>query len=380
MKVEDMRTRSFLTVRSTSKKAKDIMKIFNELASLLVYGLLMGFIFLVRITPHPIAMTLGRIFGIIFWMVDPYHRKMVKLQMKAALGPGYYPMLPFKAFMHFGMLPIEIIKFAYLDDAEVRKRLVVEGMAHVDAALATGRGLMCITGHVGNWEILANIARFIGGKLHIVMDIRRDPRQEAIVSDIRSRLPGVVVLPPKGGVISTLVEALKQGKRVGMMIDQRHQRKYGTICDVLGLPAPSTPAPAFIALKADAIILPVYMKRMGLKRYRVRFEAPIDPRDFGRLDESIVRLSQGAHTAAVQKLTSRIQSWISAAIRETPEQWLWVHSRWVRRGDMKKILKQGLDFKKAVLENAELARQEDLETAPPVPPTSKVVSTAESSG
>jgi KDO2-lipid IV(A) lauroyltransferase len=328
------------------------MKILTAIGSELIYLFLKSFIFLVRITPHPIAMTTGRVLGVLFWIVSPYHRKIVRLQMKTVLGPAYYRMLPFKAFMHFGMLPIEIVKFTYLDDSEVRKRLVVEGMENVEAALATGRGLMCITGHVGNWEILANIARFIGGKLHIVMDIRRDPKQESIISDIRSRLPGVKVLPPKGGIISTLIETLKQGKRVGMMVDQRHQKKYGTFCDVMGLPAPSTPAPAFIALKADAIILPVYMKRLGLKRYRVCFEKPIDPRDFGTLDEGLVRLSDGAGAESVQKLSSQIQSWISSAIMAAPDQWLWVHSRWLRRNDMKKIIKKKLDFRQAVFEQA----------------------------
>ncbi len=336
------------------------MKILNDLVSELLYRLLKGFIFLVRVTPHPIAMATGGILGVFFWAVDPYHRKMVKLQMKSALGPEYYKMLPIKAFVNFGMLPIEIIKFAYLEDAEVRKRIVVEGMENVEEALSTGRGLMIITGHVGNWEVLENMARFIGGNLHFVMDIRRDPKQESLVSDIRSRLPGVVVLPPSGGMISKLIDILKQGKRVAMMVDQRHLRKYRLLCDVLGMPAPSTPAPAFIALKADAIIVPVYMKRMGWKRYKIYFEKPIDTRYFGTLDESIVKLSEGAQEEAVKKLSNQIQAWISSAIRSTPDQWLWLHSRWVRRETMKKILKEGLDFKQVVLAQAEQIRKERL--------------------
>ena len=333
------------------------MKLFETITSHLIYVVLKSLIFIVRITPHAIAMAFGRILGLLFWLISPYYRKMVELQMKTTLGPKYHKGLLFKAFMHFGILPLEMIKFAYLDDAEVKRRLIVHGMENVEKALESGRGIMVITGHMGNWEILANVSRFIGGKLHIVMDIRRDAKQEAIVSDIRSRLPGVVILPPKGGVIRGMIEALKQGKRVAMMVDQRHMRKYGLICDVLGLPAPSTPAPAFIAIKADSLILPVSMKREKGKKYSVRFERPIDPRDFGSIDESIVRLTDGARTEAVQKLSDEIQSWVSSVIRKTPDQWLWLHSRWVRRAMMRKILKEGLDFRELVLKRAEETRQ-----------------------
>jgi Kdo2-lipid IVA lauroyltransferase/acyltransferase len=329
------------------------MKIIDAIVSESICLLLKGIIFTVRVTPHPIAITVGKILGLLFWLISPYYRKMVKLQMINALGPIYNRGLLFKAFMHFGMLPIEMIKFAYLDDAEIKKRLVVKGMENLESALKTGRGMMVITGHIGNWEILANIARFIGGKLHIVMDIRRDSKQEAIISDIRSRLPGVEILPPKGGVISTLIEALRQGKRIAMMVDQRHMRKYGLICDFLGMPAPSTPAPAFIALKADAIIQPVFMRREGRKRYAVFFERPIDPREFGALDDSIVRLSEGAKTQAVQNLSNHIQSLVSSVIRTTPDQWLWLHGRWLRRKTMREIIKKGLDFKAVVSEQAE---------------------------
>ena len=332
------------------------MKIIDAIISETIYLLLKGVIFTVRVTPHPIAITVGRILGLLFWLSSPYYRKMVELQMRNALGPVYNRGLLFKAFMHFGMLPVEMIKFAYLDDAEIKKRLVVQGTENLEAALKTGRGLMIIAGHIGNWEILANIASFIGGKVHLVMDIRRDTKQEAIIKDIRSRLSGVVILPPKGGVISMLIEALRQGKRVGMMVDQRHMRKYGLMCDVLGMPAPSTPAPAFIALKADAIILPIFMRREKGGRYSVFFERPIDPREFGALDEGIVRLSDGAKTEAVQKLSNHIQSWVSSVIKATPDQWFWLHSRWIRRNEMKEVLKKGLDFKSVILSKAEKVR------------------------
>jgi lauroyl/myristoyl acyltransferase len=247
------------------------VNIIQALVSEFLYLTIIVFIFFIRITPRPITITIGRLLGLAFWALVPYYRNMVTLQMKHALGSGYSRVLPIKAFMNFGVIPTEIIKFSYLSVDELKKRLIVEGMENVESALATGRAIMCITGHISNWEILANIAIFIGSKLHIVMAIQRNPKLEAVIKSIRDRLPDVVVLPPKGGMVSTLINTLKQGKHIGMMVDQRHQRKYGLICDLLGMPAPTTPAPAFIALKSDAIILPVYNTKGPGKTYRVHF-------------------------------------------------------------------------------------------------------------
>gem|GEM_PF-206023 len=334
------------------------MKVMQAIVSELKYRAIKIFIFFVSIIPNPIAISMGRVVGLMFWALSPYHRKLVKVQMKSALGSGYSWILPFKAFMNFGIIPVEIIKFSYLHEDERKKRMLAEGMENVEAALSAGRGIMCITGHISNWENLANIGMFIGSKLHIVMAIQRDPKLESIMNSFRDRIPGVEVLPPKGGVISTLIETLKQGKHVGMMVDQRHQRKYGLICDLMGMPALTTPAPAFIALKADAIILPVYCTRGHGNTYRVCFEKPIDPRTFGALDDSMVSLREGAQTEAVQKISDNIQSLLTSVIRKYPDQWLWVHSRWIRRKYMKQIFREGLDFREYVFKNAEKIRQE----------------------
>jgi KDO2-lipid IV(A) lauroyltransferase len=334
------------------------MKILQPIVSELLYLTIISFIFLVRITPRPIAITVGRLLGLAFWALVPYYRKLVKIQMKNALGSGYSRLLPIKAFMNFGIIPVEIIKFSYLNEAEIKKRLLVDGMENVESALADGRPIMCVTGHISNWEILANVAIFIGSKLHIVMAIQRDPKLESIFKSIRARLHGVEVLPPKGGMVSSLIETLKQGKHIGMMVDQRHQKKYGLICDLLGMPAITTPAPAFIALKGDAIILPVSSSKGQGKTYRVRFEKPIDPREFGTIDDNIEKLSDGAQTEAVQKISDSIQAWLTLVIRTYPDQWLWLHSRWVRRKYMKKIFKEDLDFRKFVFKQAEGIKQE----------------------
>jgi len=75
------------------------------------------------------------------------------------------------------------------------------------------------------------------------------------------------------------------------------------------------------------------------------------------LDSYIVKLSEGSRTEPVQKLSDTIQPWLTKVIRAHPDKWLWRHSRWVRKKDMKKILREGLDFREYVFKQAEELKQ-----------------------
>ncbi|PKN05774.1 MAG: hypothetical protein CVU72_07860, partial [Deltaproteobacteria bacterium HGW-Deltaproteobacteria-7] len=199
----------------------------------------------------------------------------------------------------------------------------------------SGRGLMMITGHIGNWEILGNIPRVLGTKFCIMADTRNDPKTEAIVSDIRSRC-GATILPPTG-TFHMLIDELKGVLTIGMVIDMRGEQKEDIYCDVFGMPAPTKTAPAFIALQANALVMPVHIiKRRGT--YYWNFAKALDSAQFGVGEE------------AVLKLSGFMQSWVESVVREHPDQWFWLYSRWLKRSDMRRIIKNKLDFKKFVRE------------------------------
>ena len=148
-----------------------------------------------------------------------------------------------------------------MSDEEIRSRIVVEGKEHMEEAQASGRSIMMITGHIGNWEILGHMPRVLGTQFCIMADIRKDPKLEAIVNDIRVRC-GATILPPTG-TFHMLIRELKKGKTIGMVIDMRGDQKEDIYCDIFGMPAPTKSAPAFIALKGNALVMPVYTIKQG---------------------------------------------------------------------------------------------------------------------
>ncbi len=313
------------------------MKIMGKKSLLfekLQYPVAKSVVDLIRVVPYPVALSIGRFLGLVGWLLDPFHRKVAETQMRHALGEAYRPGLVRKVFMFHGDILVDAVKYAYMDIEEVRRRITIEGKEHLDAALASGKGLMGVTGHLGNWEILTHMKRVIGLEFCVMADVRKDPRLESLVDGIRKR-SGAVILPPKGKALM-LIRELKKGHTIAVVADQRGRRSDNLYCTFFGLPAPTNPAPAFLALKSDALVIMAYaVKENG--RYRVCFSEAREASSFGSGKEGIVNLSQ------------HMQSWLETMIRKYPDQWFWLHCRWTRRSEMRRIIRRGEDFPSFVL-------------------------------
>jgi len=309
---------------------KPIIPILQEIP----YQALRAVIRLIRCLPYNLVVNLFRFIGIIMWLIDPFHRKVATVQIRTALGIENPWRLVLKVFMNQTEIIVDTIRYAFMSDEEIRSRIVVEGKEHVDEALASGRGLMMFTGHIGNWEILGHMKKVVGTEFYAMADIRKNPKLEAIVNGIRDRC-GATVLPPTG-TFHMLINELKKGKTiVGMIIDMRGDQKDDLFCDIFGMPAPSKSAPASIALIGNALVMPVYtIKQKGT--YHWYFAKAVDAAQYGDGDE------------AIQKLSDFMQSWVASVVREHPEHWFWLYSRWLKRSDMRRIIKKKLDFKEYV--------------------------------
>jgi len=332
------------------------MKLFAKIAGDLQYLFLVCAVSALRAMPYRVAVAIGRALGILAWMCVPLHRKIAHIQIRSALGEVNEKRKTLKMFVHQGEIIIDAIRYAYMDDDEIRSKVVIEGREHLEAALASGRGIVGIAGHT-NWEVLAQIPRICGIHVSIMADVIKNPRIQSIVEDMRSRY-GFTLLPPKGGMVTRLTDELREGRIIGIAVDQRGRRENKVYCDVFGMLAPTSPVPALIALRGDALILPVWGIKQG-GTYILRFDPIIDSRDFGDDYKQIDKLRDAWRSKAVQDLSQAMQSWMVAVTKACDYQYFWLHTRWLRRSDMKRILKTGADFKEYVHEQAREYLQSD---------------------
>ncbi|MCU0621669.1 MAG: lysophospholipid acyltransferase family protein [Gemmatimonadales bacterium] len=193
--------------------------------------------------------------------------------------------------------------------------VTIEGREHAEAArAAAGNGLVLLSGHYGNWELLPAIARAFGVDL-VAINRRIDNRLiDRWVRELRERIG--VTLVPRAGAWRALRAAMARGQAASMLVDQ-DARNFGIFVPFFGVPASTVPTPALLAIRAGAPIVTAFVRRLGPGlRYAVTIDPPIVP------DPAVER------DAEVARLTALVNARVEAAVRRDPAQWLWLHRRW----------------------------------------------------
>ena len=217
------------------------------------------------------------------------------------------------SFRHLGMNFVESCVFYFRPPARLLSRVSIEGLSHFEAADAQGRGMLLLTAHYGNWELLAAshaLARF---PLSVVMRPLDSPAFEPILE--RFRLRSGVELITKRRALTDIVDALRRRRMVGILLDQNASRREGVFVPFFGVPASTSKGMALIALRTGAPVLPVFIRRRPDGRHVVHAGAPVPVPS----DGDVVAFTRAFNEA------------IEAAIRRAPEQWFWLHRRWKTR-------------------------------------------------
>jgi KDO2-lipid IV(A) lauroyltransferase len=218
-----------------------------------------------------------------------------------------------RMFLHTGASVAELAQWPRLRG---RGYVTVDGLAVLDEALAAGRGVIAITGHVGNWELLAAEMARLGYPVTVVARRVRDDRFQALVGALR-RDAGLVVLDRDSPTFAQDIRGeLDRGRIVALLIDQ-DTRGAGVWVPFFGRPARTPPGAAVLALRKRAPIVSVFIERRPEGGHRITFR-PIEVGD-GRTQDRI------------QALTARMTEAIEAQIRRNPVEWVWWHERWRRQ-------------------------------------------------
>lgn len=188
---------------------------------------------------------------------------------------------------------------------------------HMKAAMERGKGAIVVSGHLGNWEIMAAAGMGIGVYPVSVYRALDNPLLDAWIRSLRG-VDGADVVE-KHGAVRGLLKALRKGRLVAILVDQ-DARGHGVFAPFFGAPASTIPTPAELALRTGAAIIPGFALRTGPGfRYRTWFEPALEVRE------------DADHDAEVLRITTELNRRLEAAIRQAPEQWLWLHRRWKTR-------------------------------------------------
>lgn len=170
-------------------------------------------------------------------------------------------------------------------------------------------GILFITAHFGNWELLAH---FIAKSGYPMTGIGRKGNntliEENLTTPFREKFGNINVY--KENAIMKIVKTLKQNRYAGFLIDQKSSGTNSLRVNFFGYPADTTNSVAIIKTKFDPIILPIFCARQSDGRYKI---IVLDPCEF--IGDKF-------------QMTQKYNDILEEVIKEYPEQWFWMHNRW----------------------------------------------------
>lgn len=269
-----------------------------------------------RYIPWKAALAWGTLMGSVGYLISARYRKVadrnLKLAFGDAMGATERRSLTVRVFQHFSrMALVECLKAPYLTELEIRKLVAAESYDYVDELLSRGKGMLLITGHLGNWELLARRAALEG--YHFVVVARQSPDAGFNAITDRLRAGAGYTVHPRGSSPKYILQTLRSGGVIAILPDQKSDDLFVPFFDVV---TGTVAGPAVLSLKTGAPILPMFCPRQPDGTYRMVLKPEIDVH------------STGDAAADTARIMADINLVIEDMVREYPDQWLWLHDRW----------------------------------------------------
>ena len=266
------------------------------------------------------AGNLGARIGALGYRPLGIRRRVVERQIAAAfpgLDEADVNRIARNAYEHLGRSSIEAAMLARLGrDAVLGLFDGADGWDVVEQALAKRKGLIFVTGHLGNWELAGAYVAARGVPLDVIARRMSNPLFDRYLTETRSRI-GMVVVHDAEAVRRT-PRSLRDNRTVAFLADQGVLGLASTFVPFFGRPAKTPRGPAVFALRLQVpVVFGVAVRQPG-GRYRLAFE-PVTVEDTGDRDRDV--------DAIVARYTATLERWV----RRYPEQYFWHHRRWRRQ-------------------------------------------------
>lgn len=271
------------------------------------------------VLPYTYSIRIGALLGRIIYWLDPVHRQIAKLNIRYALSDisnQRVNEIAMKSFEHLGKMISEFAQMTRMSLDEIREKVRFEGLEFYEKAASNGKGVLGLTGHLGNWEMLAVVQSSLGYPTGFVARSIDNPYIDRFVNSIRLR-HGATIFRKKTH-LKGLVDFLRGGGSVGILFDHHISvKRGGVIVDFFGFPAETSTILPRLALKLDLPIIPVFCLREDKNgRFIIKYLRPIELIRTGEIEKDII------------ENTRRCNRVLEEIIREYPEQWFWIHRRW----------------------------------------------------
>jgi KDO2-lipid IV(A) lauroyltransferase len=272
----------------------------------------------IAILPLSVALRLGAFIGVLLYKLLGSRRKIAienleKIDRDLVKDKRRAEEIIRESFINLGKLIIECIKVLHGFGKKILDRIEIDGIENFDNAAKKGKGIFIISGHCGNWELLALCISYKLRPLTYAVRAIDNPFVNQVIEKYRTRFGNTVIY--KRGALKTIFSEIKHKGLVMMLIDQSAMPKEGVQIDFLGRPAWAMKSPIVIARRTGGTVLPAFIKRTPTG-HKVEIHPEIE-----------LSSNEDPETAIAED-TRLFAGYVENYIRENPTQWYWVHRRW----------------------------------------------------
>jgi Kdo2-lipid IVA lauroyltransferase/acyltransferase len=278
------------------------------------------------LVPRSISRNFGALAGLLIPYIVPKRRAVTVDNITLSLpfmtahhlwdpASGDAQGLARETYRNLGRSLMEVCRLYQGHGDDIIEDIEIRGWGNYESARAKGKGLIFLSGHCGNWELMSlTLSNLFGKEVSGVARRQNNPFLNIMVERMRSRFDGRIIY--KKGAMKAILAALKRREMIGILADQAVFPEEGCLIDFLGRKAWASKAPVIIAKKTGVPLIPVFIYREG-NRHVLTFSPEHcfsgDMSDDGVRDDT-------------QALSRYVENFIVAH----PAQWYWVHRRWKR--------------------------------------------------
>ena len=226
------------------------------------------------------------------------------------------------AFRNLGRILGEMSQFPKATHESLKKlidfQIDPDVYAEYQQLKAEGRGVIIVSPHLGNWEVLVFGWATYDSPMSYLARPLDNPKIEKLTVDLRTKFGNRPI--NKTNSAMTAARVLRHEGLLGILADVNAHPKEGVFVPFFGVPASTSAGVAIIAMRTNSAIVPMAAVWDDEKQHYIGKHGPmIFPADTGDRQRDILETT-AAFTAEVEKL-----------IRQHPDQWLWIHKRWKTR-------------------------------------------------
>ncbi|MDA3895643.1 MAG: lysophospholipid acyltransferase family protein [Desulfobacteraceae bacterium] len=296
------------------------MKIIKKINNAVQYHVAYFFVRVFRIMPRRVGIRIAQGLALIFYFFARKHRRNTIQHLTMAFGnektEKEIRQIARRMVFHFAAAGVDAVRIPIFLKEGMDQYIRAENMHYLEDAYREGKGMILLTAHLGNWELMGAWLTWKKYPLRAVGKSLTNPRLNQLVLETRNQAGYINIA--RGKETREIIKALQQGYPLAMLMDQ-DTRVKGVWVDFFGRKANTPVGPVLLARKFNIPIIPAFAHLEPDLTYHVECFAPITVSDTGDPEKDLI--------ADVQKCSDIYEK----IIRKHLEQWVWMHRRWKRQ-------------------------------------------------